>query len=372
MNNPVRLNTFQFIEFAASSFLPLTVWFFPRTAIETAGMDGQWAVLGLILVGFLMAWIHGWLNERFSSLPGSDMAKVVFGKWVGNVVNTCYLVVYIPFVSLCIYFFAKLLNMYLQLTPTIVEIIALTIVAGVGAWYGVETIGRSAVIIHPLMWVIGVIIFVTAIFHADWHGISLGLVDFRATVYGTYKLLPIFLGFNAILMLSPYVRGKGRTPRYLLFVIVETSFLLVTGYVSVTGTIGWTVSKHVTYPIPFVMQLMRLHGWIIERVGILNMFLITAFAVVFVTIHIWAISVHVARISGLHDKNFTVLVLPVSVVIATVAGMIDSDTAAFHVLNVIMTPVSWLLLIAIPLVMMILAKVRKLESKQESPSLKNQ
>jgi len=71
--------------------------------------------------------------------------------------------------------------------------------------------------------------------------------------------------------------------------------------------IGWVQTEHVLYPFEAALQLIRIHGGLIERTGILVIVLSTAFTVVFVGNQIWGISRLVGRIFNVPEEKHKLL-----------------------------------------------------------------
>jgi len=363
MKMKTYLSPIQVLALSSSSFFPLTFWIFPRIVVEHAQSDAQWAILGVVLVGVFIGWIQGLLNERFPTMTGADFYSMVFGKWIGKLITLVYVPIYLLFVSLCICLFVYALKAYFPATPRIVLVLALCLIAMRGAWHGVETLGRVSSVVHPLTWLGVVIVFGFIAIQAKWHWMTHTVTSWPHLFAGVYYMLPIYLGFNLFLMLSPYYQHKKkRSIWYAPLSALAGGIAIIMAFLAIYFNIGLEASTGLTFGIPFALQLIRLNGWIVERLGILIIIFATAYTTLFVSNHIWAISTLTARILNFSDHQYKRMVLPVSIPIIWIAIAFDTEQAAFDVITKYFVPASWILLLGSPLLALIVAILRGLRT----------
>ena len=334
-------------------------WTFPRTAVKYAGMDAQWSVLLLVVAAFGVSLIHALLNERFPTMTGPDMLVATLGKWLAKPILFGYLVAYVFFVGVSLFLFVASMQPYYSLTPRWAMVGALCLVAFRMSWHGVESLGRVAAIVHPLTWLGVVSIFTTVIFQAKSFWLPPTVTSWGDTFRGAYYLLPIGLGFNLILMLSPYYEHKRcRSIWYPVISALAGALAVVVTFFAVILNIGWEGARDITFTVPYALQLISHKGWIVERVGILIIIFATAYTVLFASIHIWGMSALTARVFQQKDDDYRRFVIPLVMLVFAIATGFRDNQQAFDVLEQWLVPVSWVLLIAVPLMAYGLALVR--------------
>lgn len=347
----------------ASSFLPLTFLFFPRIAVEHSGLGAWWAIVGIALVGYVIAWVHSALNERFSTLTGADMALKVFGRWLGSVVLAVYLCAYILFVALCTYFFTDMLAQFMPKTPLGVMYLSIVGVGCIGALYGPEALARVCCIGYPLLLFGNISTLLVIPLRVPASGVSFSWVSWTSVLAGVYYLMPIYLGFNIVLMLSPYYARKPRKSKWMPFISMGLSqTVMIPTFLVCVMILGYGAITHIEMPVPFVFRLLRLSGFVIERVGVTVIILATFSITLFISNHLWAMATVMARTFRISDHRFHFFILPVCVLCTGIDIMVFNEQEAFQLLNTVLVPMSWLLLLGVPLLMLAVAKVRGLKS----------
>ncbi|WAH38895.1 GerAB/ArcD/ProY family transporter [Alicyclobacillus dauci] len=363
------ISVFQTIALCSSSYFPVVFWFFPSIAVEHAKFDAQWSVLLVAIVGVGIAWLYGALNERFPNITGADVHVMVSGRWLGKVILVAYIPVYLLFLALSLYFTVNLMKYFFPDTPQAVFAIFICVVGWRGAWLGIEALGRVASIVHPLTFAGLIASFVMVYFRAERHLIPHQLVNTMNVVQATYHLLPLYLGMNLFVMLSPYYNhAKRKSIWYPIISAIIGGVVLCIVFLSTVINLGWEPITKVMYPLQMTIQLIRLQGFLIERLGIVILILSVAFGTLFVSNHIWALSTVVARILDRTDdayKPFTPLVVVLMFLGYT---FIRNPVQARELVEDYLTPVSVILLIVVPGLELLIAKIRGMRTDRASQS----
>lgn len=358
MHQRLTLSWFQAIEIGSASFLPLMFWFFPRIAVQTAGTDALWAVVAVLMVGVAVALLIGLLNERFPNMTGADVAKLVWTPWLGAPALVLYFAVYSMFTSMSLYFFVAVIRQFLPNTPMLVLMSSLALVSFSGAWYGVEALARVAAVVHPMTWLGLGAIFTTAVLQIHEFGIVTKPVSIGQIMNGTYHLLPLFLGINYIRMIAPFYKHIRGSLWYPVASSAVGSIAVLLTFVVTVMILGDAATAHLTFTLPFVLRLITLHGWLIERVGIFVIIFATAFTTLFISNHFWALSSLAAHIVGLTEDVHRDFVPAIAVMILAEAMWFQNEDMAFQLLDKFMVPASWVTLIIIPLAVYLTAVFR--------------
>lgn len=351
-----KLSMFQIVTVTCCSFLPLMFWIYPRYTAYYAGIDGQWAVFGVCLIGLLSAWIHGLLNSRFPKSSGALMPSLVYGKFIGTTVTLMFLPGYLLFLAVSIYSYSISIKTFLPNTPSLATAFAMVCVAVIGALYGLETISRVASIIFPVTILVLGFSFALVFLQGSWTGVFLHPVDPTRSITVATELLPVFFGLNFYIMLSPHFDHRKRNAIWLPIVSVGFVSLLISFvYICVIRVVGYSGIRVLSHPIDFVLQLVQLQGLIIQRFGVVLVFISTMFEVVFVANHLWALSESAIVVMNLKKRTEKWFIVSYAIAVIIMFQLIPNQQVADWILLHVLVPLSWFYLIIEPTVNLLLA-----------------
>ncbi|WP_067622412.1 GerAB/ArcD/ProY family transporter [Alicyclobacillus acidiphilus] len=352
------LSIMQVIALSSSSYFPVLFWIYPQLAIHYAMLDAQWAVLAVAVLGIGINWLHGKLNDRFPNMTGADSVNLLFGKFVGKLIVCLYVPVYILFLSLSLYFMSNLMKYFFPNTPKYVFIGLLMAASWRGAMGGVESLGRAASIVHSLTFGGLILTFGVVYLQAEHRMIPITLTHPTAVAVSTFHLLPLYLGVDLVLMLSPYYKHLPKKSQwYPVWGAIAGGIVLILVFLSIVANLGWVPTERLSFPVQVVIQLIRIHGFVIERLGIVIIILSVAFVTVFAANHIWALSATLACLFNRSDhdfKPFTYLVVPAVFIVSII---IQNGAQARILVDIVLAPASAVLTILVPLLKLFISSV---------------
>ncbi|MFD1673705.1 GerAB/ArcD/ProY family transporter [Alicyclobacillus fodiniaquatilis] len=369
MKRQNRLSRFQYTAIVSSSYFALLFWEFPRIAVAKARFDALWSVFGVIVVGTIASLIQGLLVERFPNLSGVDIAIKLWGKWLGKLVSIGFLPVHIGLVAFGVWWNADALKDFFPQTPHTGLYVFLLIAACRGAWLGIVPLGRAASIIYPITILGTFITFITILFQTDKYQMPHTVTSWTHTWDGVYALLPIFMGLNIGIMLGPYRYSTTTSLWYHLVSPILNGIVLMVAFCAVVLNLGWLPAKLLTNPVLVTVQMMRAHGFLVERLGILIIIIATAFVLLFAANQIWFVSVLAARVCEMDPERHRVFVIPATIAVITVMYSFHSIYHKEHLYERFMVDATWIALIALPLAMLVTAWIRGIRS---SPSYEDE
>lgn len=350
---------FQVVSIIFTTFLPLLLWVFPRYAAYYAGVDGQWAVLGVCFLGIFSAVLHGLLDHRFRKTDGGGMLVRVFGNWLGKVFAITYIPGYSIFIAISLFSFSMAVKPLLSNTPRLAIVLAMVVVSTMGALYGIETIGRVAALVLPVTVALLILTYIFVFFKGSWSGIFFHPVSISRSVLTATKLLPMFFGLNLTLMISPYFDHRKQNAIWLPVVSVTISCVVILFiYIGTIRVVGYEGVRVLAHPIDFVMKLVEVNDLLIQRFGIVLIFILTMFEGVFFANHLWGMT---ALLTSVFDtprawgKWFTLSYGALTVVVFM---LIPNQTVWDAIILRLLVPLSWLYLIVEPLVKLMVALIR--------------
>lgn len=354
-----NLSAYQAIALFSSSFLPVMFWIYPTVAVHYARLDAQWSLLLTVLIGVLISWVHGRLNDRFPNMTGPDFACLVWGRWMGKLLTSLYVPVYLLFLGVSLYFTVSLMKYFFPFTMRMWLALAMITVAWRGAWCGVEAMGRASAIVHPLTFAGILASFGAILANADQPLIPFAFTSVSQTVSGTYHLLPLYLGMDLILIVNPYYRHRrGKSEWYPVIAAAIGGVVVMLVFLAIVVNLGFTPTERLAYPVQVVIQLIRLRGFLVERLGIVIIILSVAYTTLFLGNHIWALSATIARIVGASDHKFRPFTFFVAPTIFAISQIIATTMQARDIVTVILAPASWVVVVLIPMSTHLLATIR--------------
>jgi hypothetical protein len=354
------LTPYQVVQFTAASFLPTLFWVFPRFAVVHGDYDAQWAVLLLVLVGFVIAWVQGRLNHRFPEDTGIDYLAIVYGKWIGKTLGFFYVAIYLLFVAIGMRMFVFLVGaLYMPNTPPFVLICLFLGVAVYGSRLGIETLARISSLFNPLV-ILGLIgTFIAAYFEYLPYGLPMKPDRLMMMLSGTYHLMPMIFGFNVYQMLGPYHKKTKRSYLYPLFSVGQNGILVIVAILVTLSMLGWEFVRVVQWSLPFLFRQIYLEGFVIERVGVSMIVISVVYNVIFTANHMWGISLCWARLFNRDRNAYRRFVFPTAVLIGFIAWSFHLENTMENIIGTYLTPISWVVLLVIPMMTLMLAAIRK-------------
>ena len=344
----------------STSFLPLVFWIFPQLAAYYGGIDGQWAVLGVCVLGLFSASLHGLLATNLRTQTAAEMLTLVFGKWIGKTVGISFVPGYLLFVLMSLYSYSISVKAVLPNTPRLATAGAVAFVAVVGALYGIETIARVASIAFPVVILILVTSFTLAFFRGTWMGVFPHPVSLYRSTSTAGLLLPLFFGINLYLMLNPYFDHRKRNAIWLPILVAGFACVYVMLVFMVTvRVVGYEGLRVLVHPIDFVLQLVQVQGFIIQRFGVFLIFVSTMFQAVFYANHLWGLSELSRQILQLSKSSDKWFVLGYATVVTVGFELVPNQEVGQWIVISILVPLSWLYLIVEPTAKLLVFYIRR-------------
>ncbi|KPV43789.1 GerAB/ArcD/ProY family transporter [Alicyclobacillus ferrooxydans] len=355
-----KLSMYQVICITSTSFLPLLFWTYPRYAVFYGGIDGQWAVLGACLFALFSAFIHGLLTLNLKKETGAEMLTVVFGKGIGKGIGLLFIPGYLLFLAISLFSFSITIKGLLPNTPRLATAIILAMVGVIGAMYGLETISRVASIAFPVVMLILFSSFSLAFFQGTWTGVMVHPVSISRSISSAAVVFPMFFGINLYLMLNPYFDHRKRNPIWLPLIATGLGCLYVMFVFLVSiRVVGYEGLRVLVHPVDFILQLIQVQGFVIQRFGVSLIFASTMFQAVFYANHLWGLSELTRRTFQLKQSSDKWLILFYAVAVLIVFTFIPNQEAWDFVVVHILAPLSWVYLIIEPTLKLMVFYLRR-------------
>ena len=363
-----KLSMYQVICLVSTSFLPLLFWTYPRYAAFYGGIDGQWAVLFACGFALFSALVHGLLAFHLKRDSGVEMLTDVFGKWIGKTIALLFIPEYLLFMAISLYSFAITIQLLLPNTPRFVTTFILVSTGGIGAMYGLETIARVASLAFPAVMLILFSSFSLAVFRGSWLGVMTHPVSLWGAFSASVVVFPMFFGINLYLMLNPYFDHRKRNPIWLPLIAVGLGCFYVSFVFLVSiRVIGYEGLRVLAHPVDFVLQLIQVQGFVIQRFGVFLIFASTMFQSVFYANHLWGLSELTRRTLVLKKSSEKWFVIVYGMMVFLLVQTIPNQQIWDFVVVNVLAPTSWAYLIIEPTLKLMVYYVRRKHLHIASP-----
>lgn len=342
------LTGFQTVSLISSSYLPILFWQLPRFVVQRSGYDAQWALLGSIVMGLIAAILQGYISERFPRLLGPDMAVAIAGPWIGKIIGISYVPGHVMLVSFGVWWTADALKSFFPDTPVVALYLILLLGAFRGAWLGVFALARTASIVYPVVMVGALVTFGLVLLQASDFHVPHVVTSWPSTFDGIYLLMPLFMGINITCMLPPVYRHlKGRSFWYAAMGLLPNCLVLVAVLFACLFNLGWQGTEALSNPVLVVVQLMRMSGFLVERLGILVIIISTSFVLLFAANQIWVVSVLAARACNKSADSYRLFLVPSLLAVVGLMLFFHSTAHKELLFYRIVVPSTWIQLIIV-------------------------
>jgi spore germination protein len=332
----------QFFWLALISVVAGGVYLWPSYLFRVAGTAAWYSLLvTLVVAATTQALSTSWSHRlgRSPYVAGLTFVWHSFGSWV--ILPLGALLCFSIDAILLSLFGQMLKTFFYPITPRVVSIGAMALVA---TWIGMRsltTVARNVQFWVPLIFVTFIVIIVMA-----WHDVQFPTAVTPAT---DIPLVPVLRGSigtwflyasgGLTASLVPHVRWHG-TPRPVLLAVAATLLqgvaLLVLGWV-VAATLGPDPITHLVWPIIYVFGLVRVRGFFLEGLGLLIILVWTSALILYLAVHIFCVSWNFSSLIGAPEIHRWVAV-GVGLLVACAAVLISTPILGSQLLFGFVSP----------------------------------
>lgn len=241
----------------------------PYNLFRVAETDG-W--LSLIISGAIVqivTLIHWGLTYRLPGETVYSMGSTLLGKFFGKLLNWGYVGYYIFTSSTIIVLYVNVLKRWVyHVTPAYVLVLLLAIIAIYFAKEHIVNIARFYVLVSVLL-VIIVLLVASAFKYADIRYIfPIGETGIDKIVLGAKEGTISMLGFEAILILAPFVKVKSKTATLKMVMLSNLVVTIIYLYVTLACLLFFSPDEMPLVPEPVLYILKATQNSVIERIDL--------------------------------------------------------------------------------------------------------
>lgn len=338
----------------------------PRIASELASGDGWIIVIGGGIISIIYALIITTLAKMFPNQNIVEYAEVIFSKPVAMLIGVVFCLKLIVFAGLEMRVFGELIKQTL-LKNTPIEIIMITMLFVVTyiTRKGYEARARLAEFLIFFILIPIIFIFLFIIPDVKLHNIAPILVtNPKQIVYGSFIISFAYSGIELLLLATPFVKSPNELTKTTIKSIVFVGILNTVICLFTLGAFGPIETSRQIWPVMTIMQMIHLPGALIQRQDALMMSFWIMIVFLLINAYLFFSGLLIKKIAGLKEQNF--LILPLVPIVYLIALIPNNIVETYEWLTIITRYVSSLFLIVIPLILLIVAKVKGMGQSEKN------
>lgn len=324
--------------------------------------DVWWESFLAALAGIGVAWLIERITRRFPEQTLLEVAELTLSRPVGKLIALLYLLFFLLLLSLNLRLVGEFfIFAFLVRTPITVVILTVAFLALWATRAGIEVISRASQFVFPLL--LGSIFLIVLLLVPD---LKLKLLfPLRLTVAGPIPYLQDLINVSArtaefawLALLVPSITKPSGLLRTVVRAQLWIGFTWMVMSIAIIGTVGRDFTPHF-FPFYVAVRVVRVADFI-ERIDavLLSMWLFGMF--LRLSMLLWAASISAARLFGI--ANYRIVSIPLVGIAATYSVMMAGSFAEVqrYLSAEIFTPVGLLFVLLLPLLMLIVGRVRRL------------
>ena len=335
--------------------------------INDYSKHNSWISAIIALIFFqLMGIVTFSLHKRLPDKHLFQMTKVLTNKWIGGILNWLYIIYYIILATYTTLYFTYLSKEWtLPVTPLYV-IYVMFIVLGVYLALGkITSLARFSGII--LIGLTGFLLFCMCFGISKMNPLFLlpvGNVPLTDILQGSYHMSVGYVGGSSLLVLLPMVEGSDTSKkRVVRYSILTVSLIYLFLLVICLAHFGTYTLELVPIPVLYMLKILTVLG-IFERMDLIIMCAWIAPMLISYVLFIYVARIGIAESTFL--KNKKLLVWALSILVFILCTIFPSTQENINLATDLLLPVTVLFMIGIPILLLALAIIRKINQSTKS------
>ncbi|WP_058485862.1 GerAB/ArcD/ProY family transporter [Defluviitalea phaphyphila] len=357
-NNKISMRQLEILLFL--DLFSTAVLILPRRAAEFANQDGWIIVILSTFLALFYSWIITYLASRFPKDTFVEFSSKILSKPVG-IILSLFLFIKICFnTAMELRIFGELVKqILLPRTPIEVIMISMLFVSAYLVRQGYEARGRLGEILFFVIFIpiISILLFVLPV--TDFRNLKPILTTpLSKLLKGSYDLGFTFSYIEFLLMVAPLVKNPKGLKKSAFKVIGMVGFINVILVIVTLGVFGSIETKEQIWPVIGLMQVIEIPGAFLERQDALMMIFWITSVFSLISAGLYFVSFIITRIMEVEEHKF--LVFPMIPIIYLIALIPDNIAETLDSINIMKNYFRISFLFPIPLILIIVAKIRKL------------
>ena len=336
--------------------------------LATIAKQDAWIASALtILPGLLFIFVYIQLIFLYPSMTYVEVNEKILGKWFGKLASVLYLIYVLIITSGGYRAIGDFFTTQVMVdTPIQVIIILFVLTSVIGVRLGLEVICRTALIFFPWIILLLSMLFLFLIPQMKLENIQPILGEgIKPIISGSYHQLGLpYLQLIILLMVTPFVAEKSEMKKSFYLATIMGGFILTIIVLFSILILGADFTSRQAYPTYILGKKISI-GNFLERVEVI-VAIIWVFTIYFkVTICYYGLTLGLAQLLGL--KNYQILIFPLSFLILPFSIFLLPNVVSINNFNATtLTPYSLTICFILPLLLVVVGKVRKKQSTSKT------
>lgn len=319
MENKPSLSHIQLRGVIVSTVVGVGVLALPGHLTRSMGSDGWIAIIISVLLIMSVVYMYHRLFLLYPEMDYFQIQEEVFGKPIARIFQLIFLIFFIMFAAIVSRNLGELMKAFLlNNTPTEIIVILFILACSYISCYGVEYMARVGYFIYPVIIMFAIAIVLMALPKADFTNV---LPAFNLTLgsltKGVVACIFSFSGFEASLLIIPYVREKDKIVGSLMRGIITVGVIYMALYFMTLSHFSQNQIKKQTYPVLVLVRQLDLPGFFLENLDgvVIALWILVIFATMVPAL--WGAGNILARMAGTRKHYyFTLGIIPIIYYIA--------------------------------------------------------
>lgn len=362
-NNFISLRQLKFLLILDIFGIIITI--LPRKLAEYGGQNG-WLILIISLIfAYLCLYIINSLASLFPNDSFYSYTSKIIGKPLATLISILFVVKIIVGVSFELRIFSEILKeIILFNTPFWVTSISMLALGSYMASKGYEARGRMAEILIYIVFIPLAFVFFIALFDVDFSNLKpfLKEIDSKKMLNGSIYTLFNFSALEFVLLVYPYIKDKKQIKNTTKNGLISVGIIMILISVITIARFGKYDIVHQMWPVLEMMDTIDLPGSFIERQDafIMTFWIISIFMIVNSSIFFSSLILKDTIKKGTH-KTYIYIFIPIIYIISLIPKNIGQ---VYELMETFYKYFGLLYLFIIPLILLIIAKVRGLKNEE--------
>ncbi len=347
------------------------VTFLPKKMVEFGGQNGWICVIIGVIFACICAWISASLAEKFPDDDFVTYAGKIVSKPIAIIITAGFVLKIIFSLSMELRIFSEIVKQTILFnTPSYAISFCMLIVGAYGALKGYEIRGRIAEILIFVIFIPMFIIFGFIASGADYTNL-MPFFDTNNTeiLYGGIFSLFTFSGIEFILFAYPYLKNKKTAKKESVKAVVFVGIIMILITVITIAKLGPFDIKNQIWPVLELMNTVDLPGTFLERQDavVMSFWIMSVFIIVNAGVYF---SCLLTKHTIKKGKNIWYVVI-ISAIIFSISLIPGDISEIINITDKIYMSFGAIYIFAIPFLLLIIAKIRKLGDSFENTERKN-
>jgi uncharacterized protein YneF (UPF0154 family) len=312
-----KIDPFQVFAITTMIIFPTMVLSFPKFLTEISGSIG-WFVFSVAgsIIGTI-SYIILMLSYKYSDYGLISDVRKILGNYLSCIVIIPIIICLISNVIETFYFSVKIIAVIIEENPPLIFFIGIVLLAIYLSYKGIEIIARFSILMF-IVYIAGFSIIIFGHSTSGFKGVNMDLLypfkfNIESIIRGSFISIHWFLSSLFILLLwKPYLKDKKRSMKFSSLANLGTQLVFNSVFILALAFFGVDLAMKIEFPFYFYIKSFPIQG--LEIVIFVSWLSITVakFGIFYFTI-IKAVS------DVFYIRNYKRLVIPVSIMITSIA-----------------------------------------------------